>query len=95
MLPQELKGLGREGLEEWARGEFERGAECGSEVAGGMARGLNPVRKLCGRIVGEMMRGEMGWREWSGEGGGGGDGGEDEGKEGVVRGRWAVGESAV
>jgi len=76
MLPAELRGLDKEGMEEWARGEFEKGGACGNEVAGGMARGMNPVRKLCGRIVGEMMRGEMGGLGW---GGGGREGDDDDG----------------
>jgi len=81
MLPAELRGLDKEGMEEWARGEFEKGGACGNEVAREMARGMNPVRKLCGRIVGEMMRGEMG-----GGGGGGFEGDDDDGLEGTVKG---------
>jgi len=35
------------------------------------------VRKLCGKIVGEMMRGEMGGMEGWGGGGGGGEEDDD------------------
>lgn len=84
MLPAELRGLDREGMEEWVRGEFEKGGAYGNAVAREMARGMNPVRKLCGRIVGEMMRGEMGGR---GGLGGGGEGEDDDGLKGIVKGR--------
>jgi len=77
VLPAEVRGLDREGMEEWARREFEEGGRCGNEVAREMARGLNPVRKLCGKIVGEMMRGEMGGMEGWGGGGGGGEEDDD------------------
>lgn len=86
MLPAELRGLDREGMEEWVRGEFEKGGAYGNEVAREMARGMNPVRKLCGRVVGEMMRGEMGGREGLGGGGGGGEGDDDDGLKGILKG---------
>ena len=59
-LPSEIWGLDREALEDWASEDFEMGARYGNEVARGMARAMNPYARLCGAVVGEVLRREMG-----------------------------------
>ena len=58
-LPVELRGLDKEKMEEWAARDFDLGGRYGNDVAREMARATNPYAKLCGSIVGKMMRGEM------------------------------------
>lgn len=59
-LPAELRGRDPALLEEWASRDFEKGGRYGNGVAREMARATNPYAKLCGAMVGEVMRREMG-----------------------------------
>lgn len=59
-LPRELQSLDTAALESWAAHDFEMGARYGNEVAREMAKATNPYARLCGAIVGEVMRREMG-----------------------------------
>ena len=59
-LPAELKASDPAELEEWASRDFEKGGRYGNGVAREMAKATNPYAKLCGAIVGEAMRREMG-----------------------------------
>ena len=59
-LPAELRARDPALWEEWASGDFEKGGRYGNGVAREMAKATNPYAKLCGAIVGEAMRGEMG-----------------------------------
>ena len=60
LLPPELQGKSKERLEGIASRDFEMGGRYGNETAREMATRTNPYAKLCGNIVKEAMRGEMG-----------------------------------
>ncbi|KAL8797507.1 MAG: hypothetical protein Q9195_000323 [Heterodermia aff. obscurata] len=60
VLPAELQGSDSASLEEWASRDFEKGGRYGNGVAREMAKATNPYAKLCGAIVGEVLRREMG-----------------------------------
>lgn len=59
ILPDELRGLSREDLEEMASRDFTMGGMYGDEGARGMAVRTSPYAKLCGEIVKEAMKGDM------------------------------------
>jgi len=62
-LPDQLRNLSSEQLEEMASWGFQLGGRYGNPVAKQMAVRTNPYAKLCGAIVREAMREEMeGWR---------------------------------
>ncbi|KAL8695243.1 MAG: hypothetical protein Q9218_000281 [Villophora microphyllina] len=54
-LPEGIRRKSKAELEEWALGEFEMGRRYGNEVAGEMARRMNPYARLCGGIVSEAL----------------------------------------
>lgn len=59
-LPLELHGLDHDAVEAFARRDLEAAGQYGDEGARDMAVRLNPYAKLCGDVVMEAMRGEMG-----------------------------------
>ena len=59
-LPRQLQNKSKEKLEETASRDFELGGKYGNDAAREMATRTNPYAKLCGDIVKEAMRGEMG-----------------------------------
>ncbi|KAL2835269.1 hypothetical protein BDW59DRAFT_168508 [Aspergillus cavernicola] len=64
-VPERLREMRPDGLEEMASQDFFLGGRYGNKVAQQMAVQTNPYAKMCGAIVKEAMREEMG-----GEGGG-------------------------
>lgn len=59
-LPLELQGLDHDAVEAFARRDLETAGRYGDEGARDLAVRLNPYAKLCGNVVREAMRGEMG-----------------------------------
>ncbi|MCJ1466506.1 hypothetical protein MMC07_005125 [Pseudocyphellaria aurata] len=59
-LPHELQGLDHDAVEAFARRDLEAAGRYGDEGARDMAVRLNPYAKLCGDVVREATRGEMG-----------------------------------
>lgn len=57
-IPERLRELGSEGLEEMASRDFFFGGRYGNKVAQQMAVQTNPYAKMCGAIVKEAMRKE-------------------------------------
>lgn len=60
LLPLELQGLDHDAVEAFARRDLEAAGWYGDEAARDLAVRLNPYAKLCGDVVREAMRGEMG-----------------------------------
>lgn len=60
LLPLELQGLDHDAVEAFARRDLEAAGQYGDEGARDLAVRLNPYAKLCGDVVREAMRGEMG-----------------------------------
>lgn len=58
-IPERLRELGSEGLEEMASRDFFFGGRYGNKVAQQMAVQTNPYAKMCGAIVKEAMRKEI------------------------------------
>jgi len=58
-VPEELRGLSKEQLEEMASKDFALGGRYGDRDARGMAVRTNPYAKMCGAVVKEAMREEM------------------------------------
>ncbi|KAL4769539.1 hypothetical protein BDW60DRAFT_224777 [Aspergillus nidulans var. acristatus] len=58
-IPDTLKEIGSEGLEEMASRDFFFGGRYGNKVAQQMAVQTNPYAKMCGAIVKEAMRKEV------------------------------------
>lgn len=58
-IPERLRELGSEGLEEMASRDFFFGGRYGNKVAQQMAVQTNPYAKMCGAIVKEAMRKEV------------------------------------
>lgn len=58
-IPERLRELGPEGLEEMASRDFFFGGRYGNKVAQQMAVQTNPYAKMCGAIVKEAMRKEI------------------------------------
>ncbi|RDW81173.1 protein hmgX [Aspergillus mulundensis] len=58
-VPDTLKDIGSEGLEEMASRDFFLGGRYGNKVAQQMAVQTNPYAKMCGAIVKEAMRKEV------------------------------------
>lgn len=59
-LPLELQGLDHDAIEALARRDLEAAGRYGDEGARDLAVRLNPYAKLCGNVVREAMRGELG-----------------------------------
>lgn len=62
-LPLELRSLDQDGAEAFARRDLEAAGRYGDDGARDLAVRLNPYAKLCGDVVREAMRGEMGGEE--------------------------------
>ncbi|KAL4908972.1 hypothetical protein BDW74DRAFT_174196 [Aspergillus multicolor] len=58
-VPETLKDVGSDGLEEMASRDFFFGGRYGNKVAQQMAVQTNPYAKMCGAIVKEAMRKEV------------------------------------